>query len=50
MGNLCCAREYLVQFFVHFFAQFNLEFIGLLTYKGKGKGHTVTGHQGGVEV
>jgi hypothetical protein len=23
MGNLCCAREYLVQFFVQFFTQLN---------------------------
>ena len=36
MGNLCCAREHSVQFFVQFFtqitnAQFNLECIGPLT-------------------
>jgi len=31
IGNLCCAREYSVQFFVQFFTQFNLECIGLFT-------------------
>jgi len=33
MGNLCCAREHSIQFFVKFFktvktAQFNLEWVG----------------------
>ena len=28
MGNLCCAREHSVQFFVQFFTQFNLECMG----------------------
>jgi len=32
MGNLCCAREYSVQFFVQFYAQFNLECMGPFTF------------------
>jgi len=30
MGNLWCAREHSVQFFVQFFAQFNVECMGPL--------------------
>jgi hypothetical protein len=28
MGNLCCATEHRVQFFVQFFTQFNLDCVG----------------------
>ena len=31
MGNLCCASEHSVQFFVQFFTQLNLGCVGPLT-------------------
>jgi hypothetical protein len=33
MGNLCCAREHSVQFFVQFFTQLNLECMRSFTPK-----------------